>query len=538
MGAAQCILSDLLTIRADRDRYYYGMDEMFFRHPDIVEIITVEAPMLVPTLLDGMVWRSRIANNGYRRANFYIKHMLVDSEGGFADALSWVSKLRDPDIVVHSFLMRLTDLVWGSVIYRPFLLSKVWLLFTLMVFVTSQSILQNMEGVTGTDGERIATFACRAFVYIASLVELVYSRAKIACKAMQDGEVTYIGPAPVPKRWVEDWIELVSVCLTLVLIAMFWTEPIMYCLQSEGDFEGAGMFTQRCPAAQGVTEVYQILTAIAMICYFALLIDFSALSTRLSSFVLVVFRVTPELALTGVGVLYLIVAFATSITTTNEKNTDFQGIHFAGLSLFEMAIKMFAGSKYARLNNDPLTLMQCVGFVILVSIFLFNVLVAQLTSAYLQVYKSMVGYARLNRIDIIVDTMPSISRSRFARFIERLKMDEKLEFGEGDVGLPGGIQVLEPAGAYPTNVDKIKRFGGSTSPAMQWPEEDDEDNTEGDKFERLTKSLQIMAKKMGDAQKSSKKQAAGSASGAGGSTSNQQSGVSGNSDEGSVVGSD
>ena len=28
---------DLLTIRADRDVYYYGCDELFTRHPDIIK---------------------------------------------------------------------------------------------------------------------------------------------------------------------------------------------------------------------------------------------------------------------------------------------------------------------------------------------------------------------------------------------------------------------------------------------------------------------------------------------------------------------
>ena len=32
-----------------------------------------------------------------------------------------------------------------------------------------------------------------------------------------------------------------------------------------------------------------------------------------------------------------------------------------------------------------------------------------------------------------------------------------MEFAEGDVGLPGGIQILEPANLYPTYEDSIHR---------------------------------------------------------------------------------
>merc|ERR1711933_74178 len=78
LDAAKGIIQDLLTIRADRDRYYFGMDIMFERHPDIIKRLCLDAPALVPVLLGGLVWRSRITENGLRRVNYYIKHLLVD----------------------------------------------------------------------------------------------------------------------------------------------------------------------------------------------------------------------------------------------------------------------------------------------------------------------------------------------------------------------------------------------------------------------------------------------------------------------------
>ena len=53
----------------------------------------------------------------------------------------------------------MTDLVWINVIYGPFLRSKVWLLFTLLVFLMSQSILKTWQAEDeATQGTlRIAT---------------------------------------------------------------------------------------------------------------------------------------------------------------------------------------------------------------------------------------------------------------------------------------------------------------------------------------------------------------------------------------------
>ena len=41
LEAACARIKDLLTSRADRDRYYYGMGDLFDRHTDIVKKLTV-----------------------------------------------------------------------------------------------------------------------------------------------------------------------------------------------------------------------------------------------------------------------------------------------------------------------------------------------------------------------------------------------------------------------------------------------------------------------------------------------------------------
>merc|ERR1712228_708511 len=68
---------------------------------------------------------------------------------------------------------------------------------------------------------------------------------------------------------------------------------------------------------------------------------------------------------------------------------------------------------------------------------------------------------------------------------------------EGDIGLPGGLQMTEPSNANPTTVDAIRRFGGSTSPTMPWPEEENLDGGDDDKFDRLEKLIVRATKNMG-----------------------------------------
>ena len=79
-------------------------------------------------------------------------------------------------------------------------------------------------------------------------------------------------------------------------------------------------------------------------------------------------------------------------------------------------------------------------FCLLVTVFLFSLLIAQLSQAYQAGYRDMQGYARLNRVATTVTEMESMSSKRWTKFLESLCFDEKLEFNEGDVGVAGGVQ--------------------------------------------------------------------------------------------------
>merc|ERR1719343_1077549 len=138
LDAAKAIIQDLLTIRADRDRYYYGMDILFERHSDIIKRLCIDAPALLPALLDGLIWRSRVTENGRRRVNYYIKHLIMDADGDFSKTTEWIADNRDPKLMCHPVVTLVTDTVWSRIAFRTFLYGKTWFLFTLVIFVLSQ----------------------------------------------------------------------------------------------------------------------------------------------------------------------------------------------------------------------------------------------------------------------------------------------------------------------------------------------------------------------------------------------------------------
>lgn len=225
------------------------------------------------------------------------------------------------------------------------------------------------------------------------------------------------------------------------------------------------------------------------------------------------------------ALFFVVVAFGCAIASSDVVDQQFEDILPAMLNLSRIILGTYSSDEYQKLELEPKLLISVSIFVICTTIFLFNLLIAQLNCAYMGIFKDMLGYARLNRGSVILENVSHASAKRWERFVVSLKMDEKLEFNEGDIGLAGGIQVLEPAGAHPVTTDSIKRYGGSTSPASQWPETANEVDIE-DKVDRLERIIEKAVKKI---VKSTGKGAHGAQSGVSGasSSSSMSSGSSG-----------
>jgi len=537
LEAATAIIADLLTIRADRDRYYYGMDIMFERHPDIIQRLCLDAPALMPMMLDGLIWRSRVTESGQRRVNYYIKHLVVDAHGDFNKAIEWVTENGDPKLVCHPILSIVTDMVWSRVAFRTFLYNKAWFLFTLIVFVSSQAVLNHLNkgdgsgsGSGSSSGRRLASaeastsasaassedgfthttdlpieiraaiFACRCFIYICSMGQWVIFHAKNSLRDFRNRALVRWGRCAIPE-YLCAWQGWSSLCLTMFLFLMLCMEPILHCFQHNDGF----LFTEHCFEGENLLFPYSIMSTAAMLLYFLLLSDLSVFSTRVSSFALICTRVISEVTLFLFGLTFFVASFACAVSALEQDDPDFAGIPKSALQLYKITLGMFSGLHYDMLMDYPALMAAIFIYVTTTVIFMLNLLIAQLNCAYQATYQDMLGFARLNRGKIVTETMPAVSKSRWSRFVTSLKLEDRVEFGEGDMGVAGGIQVWESASANVTTVDMIRRFGGSTSPAAQWPEEENAGDDEEDRFDRMEKLIEKAMKRMSSGSKGGKK---------------------------------
>jgi len=432
-------------------------------------------------------------------------------------AMEWLAENKDPKIICHPAVAMFADVFWGQLANRYFLLGRLYFLFTLIVFLFSQSILNHLHTKVENEkeSEYIAIFACRIVVYLGSMTRFIFQQMKNLITDCKTGNTTKVGGfLPVP-NYLFSYKEFGSFVLMLCLILMLALEPIIHCLGSDNK----KLFYPHCTEAKDIKDAYSIISAIAMLLYWLLLTDLTVFSMRISAFLLVIGRVASEVGLFLMALVYMIVSFASAISSLNQKLKDFAGMHMGALALWEIALNMYPTSHFEQIVTAPFVMIATSGFAIMIAIFLINLLIAQVIGAYSAVYDDMVGYARLNRAAIIVTTLEQVSEKSWSRFLQAQKFEERLEFNEGDIGLPGGLQLTEPSNANPTTVDAIRRFGGSTSPTMPWPEEENLDGGDDDKFERLEKLIVRATKNMGGSgggKKGGSSSAGASGSGGGG----------------------
>ena len=485
---------DLLTIRADRTVYFYGCDALFQRHPDVLHYLIVHARSLIGPFLDGLIWRSRTAIKGQRRVNYYVKHLIQDADGNFSQALEWVAESQDTELACHPVLLLVSDTIWDGLACRFFILDRFAYMFFLAVFILSQSFLQHLNGGSPDLPVRIATFSCRIVVYMGSMAQLLYLHARRLRSEIRDirhgkeNSITWCCMVPVPSYFL-DIQNIFKFLLLLFLVLTCAVDPMIWCLANGG----SELFTQNCSAGLRLQDAYSTSSMMTMLIYWLILSGLSILSMRLAAFALGCAQVLEELGLFLGALAFLILMFASSMSTLDHSSAAFTGLPKASISLWEISVGMFSLSRLEGVNRDPLLLLMLAVFVTLAIVFLLSLLVAQFLGVFLTRYEDMVGYARLKRCSVVVTTVRSLSAKRWADFLETLQLEEPLEFSEGDIGFAGGIQVHEPASDHPISTESIVRFGGSASASMPWPESGSD--FQEDPYELLERQILHLAKK-------------------------------------------
>eukprot|EP00438_Fugacium_kawagutii_P018866 Skav221112 [mRNA] locus=scaffold233:81502:84844:+ [translate_table: standard] len=470
--AAKTMLQDMLKIRADRDRYYYGVDDIFRLQPDVVEHILQEAPLLAVTLLDGLIWRSHKTKDGLRPVIYYLKHLVEDMEEDktFSRALISFVKYDNPKTIMHPMLVFVLDLIWTHLAKRSFFLDRVLTMISFMLFLLATCFLNQPDMHQNPTTETCLTIS-RILVYTLASIRLFYwhTVAIVMAYCCKDTEKVLGVSLPC---YLMRGSELFSFALMCNMIGMITVEPLVHCMGAKED-----MISYTCENwSDGMSLAYEIFSVLGIFLYAILVADIANISLELCEFKVLCTRAFKQVVICIGVVACVLIVFSFAISSMTREATLLTGHEFTELggtmsTLMQMAMGIMSMDEIHGISDEsPWLLVVLVAYMVVVQCFFFNLLVSQFCGVYSGLAEDVQGFAMLARAEVILDTLRAVPMKRWKKFVESLALDQRVDFEEGDVGLPGGIKTFEPALSHPITQDQITRFGGDTDPSLPWPE--------------------------------------------------------------------
>jgi len=499
LRSAEAILMDLLSIRADRARYYYGMEGLWDRHPDIVPLLCKQAPSLMEHLLDGLMWRSKQIKGGMRRVNYYISRILVNEDGGLSPSMSQLVKHGDPNLLCHPCTRFVFDLLWARMCCLAFMVTKLWFVLTLLDFIVGLQYGILMFDSAGPG--RWALISCRLFMYIFSLGHLFVKHTSQFANAYHHGRtVRCCRCLPLPAYLLSSRQEFVEFVLAAFLLCMLAMEPFLHCLNVDDRF-----VTNCCEHGEfycTLSDNYDRISTVPMLLYFILASDLVYLNIHLSSFVVICTSLWWEFVLYLGALAFLATAFASAIACLPQTGADasiqlrdFYNWPSAFQSLISMSLNMYSGNNYEEIHTATEVPLKwwIIAFGACWQIFLANLMIAHFCESYRGIFQDAMGHAWLTRGTVILETaMPLISAKKWKAFMLSLRLQEPCELDEGDVGPCGGLATVEGPFEHlkspSVELDRVQRFGGLASVDLPWPEDKADKDDSSEKIYKITKA--------------------------------------------------
>merc|ERR1719253_2145799 len=167
------------------------------------------------------------------------------------------------------------------------------------------------------------------------MTQLLWTHLSKCFRQIRKKEIIYVyGWIPVP-AYLKSWQDSAGFALMAMLVMMLILEPIIWCF----NHDYGKQFFEECPEADKVQMPYSIFSMLAMLLYFALLIDLAVFSTKVSAYVLVCIRMLSEVWLFLLALCATLFMFSSAISVIKHDLDDFAGIHKGLLTLLEATMR-------------------------------------------------------------------------------------------------------------------------------------------------------------------------------------------------------
>uniref|UniRef100_A0A7S1DKS7 Globin domain-containing protein n=2 Tax=Hemiselmis andersenii TaxID=464988 RepID=A0A7S1DKS7_HEMAN len=468
LSMAQFVMGDLLAIRADRYRYYYGRETLFKTHPDLVQCVARQMPALLDNLFDGLLWHAQMVQDGRVRVNYYIREMY-----GVPEEVKdvWTSPmgvlvLAGQSVVFnHPVMEKLLEVKWERFGLKIYAGIQIWYCIMLILFTLGFVTYQN-SCAPSAEYIRLVTGGMASLTLLLQTVVLCYqfrsgqvSRCNSGFKHMPD--------IVVPRFLMNPWNSARYISSAMLIANAFMDLACMDNLRRGGSPQQLGGDGHDDPLKR--EHGINVLGAVTAIFIWLQLIQVLILSERMAAFTYTVGRMVKDFAQNFTVIIVVMVAFSAAMTILEAPGGYSDGL---GSSIFNVLKISIGLAPHEAIEQESWAMACLVVLTIIVNIGFLNILVAQLVLAYASLSTDQEGCAKMNRAYICVEMESFLSLKYRQKLYDELSFDEPLEFDSSDEGPCGGIQSLCPSTvrSHPKYVpDRVQRFTGEASVMDPWP---------------------------------------------------------------------
>jgi len=382
---ARALIADVTALRADRARYYYGVEELWTYCPDIFTVMCKNSPDLVTPLLDGHLWVSNRSKGGYRNVNMWIKHIygVPDSytdvfAAPLGDLVDQVPESHF-DIFSHPIIQQVVSLKWLAFARKRVLAENLLQLQHVIIFTMFDRSADTPNMSTHVHKVSRVLWVASSFL----LLSVTLYTASIQIRSNTTVAVNIPGlrkSLPIP-RYLMDVFPWMRISVA--------TSSIYFAFRSYMDPNA--VYNHRAPKLSAYVSFVQWM----------LMFEFFKLSKTLSATAFVGLRMTTMalrfvvvlilwLEAMGVAILHLIEKDGLLCSKYPNSPHECEKDVFLGRG-FDMAYKMFASSVghenevlFYSAKSGALVRTLFAGALWVAIVIILNILVASMVSAYAQ----------------------------------------------------------------------------------------------------------------------------------------------------------
>eukprot|EP00439_Symbiodinium_sp_Y106_P046525 s2176_g5.t3 len=466
----EILLSDILTIRADRQCFYYGVDDLWKRCPAILDALVEFAPHLLEPLLDGHMWVSRETTDGLRRVNLWVQYIYgnpEELEHVFAGPLgTLIERLPETHIEVfrHPVISETVNLKWHQFGRRRLIavsLQQITCLISYLVVSMSGDLSLWL---------RLCACALWGTITAFQLAHGCYIAAWEACTQRCTSLDFKLCRLKVPRSLCQFFVQLRLVCCLLSLLLI--ETMVVTCFDSSSD----------ASCLDGDHASPRVLSASVAFLQWIQMAELFKLHGKMAAVVLLGKAMMEDALRFMMGLGLWLIAVGASLHKLQDDETRPQNGFSSAYNLFAHVLGVGTDTDLTYYDStdavDTVVRIVYLGALWVSVVPILNVLIAAMVSTYSKAESMTLGLAIKARAGFVLRMEDMLRFKRRLHFFKDAGFDTALAFSEHDRGPSGGISMmcdtlqLKEHGSFGRRVGAVLFFSGETGTDQPWPSHD------------------------------------------------------------------